>query len=95
MIINYAFLCIRTNDFSKIDELLNKDINTDLLEMEDRIRLGYLYSNRNFKEKFYELMYETRRSFFNEGSAHTSYAGIFLQRGDKDLDLLNLEKGNR
>lgn len=92
LIINYANLCLRNNDFSKVDELLGKDINIDLLKMEDRIRLGYLYSNRNFKEKFYELMYETRRKFFNESDAHNSYAGLFLQRGDKDLDLLNLKK---
>jgi tetratricopeptide (TPR) repeat protein len=92
LIIDYANLCLRNNDINKLKELLRKDIDPDVLKMEDRIALAYLYSNNDFNDRFYELMYETRRKFFNDSAVHSSYAGLFLMGGEKNSKLINLEK---
>lgn len=91
ILIELATLYYKKRDYSNLGELLKTKIETNNLSLPDRIKLAQLYSLRDFRSEFLNLIYETRRKFYNESEAHSHYVWLFLERKDKDLDLLNLD----
>jgi tetratricopeptide (TPR) repeat protein len=86
-----GFLYLRMKEDDKLDKLLDDEIIFDNLVLEQRIELAHLYSIRDKRNKFFNLIYETRRKFFDKSAAHSSYVWLMVQRGDKDLNLLNIK----
>lgn len=94
-----GLLYLRMGEMNKLDTLLRIKIDVSTfpneLNIETQIHLRFqlaqLYSVRDFKEKLFPLMYETRKKYFNNSGVHSSYVWLLMERGNKDLDLLNLK----
>jgi transcription elongation GreA/GreB family factor len=79
-------------NFEELDSFLKQSHPLADASLEDRIRLCQLLGLRGFSNQALDLMYETRRTFFNESEAHTQYIAIFFKT-EKELDpLLQVEK---
>lgn len=78
-------------NFEELDNFLKLPHPLAVASLEDRIRLSHLLSSRGFGHQALDIMYEARRTFFNESEAHTQYIVIFFET-DKELDpLLQVE----
>ncbi len=87
-----AVIDFRSNDMGELDEYLEKYHDLSSFSIEACIQLAQLYLVRNRDHKALEIMYETRRRFYDNSEAHLRYVGLFLQR-DKDADeWLNIVK---
>jgi tetratricopeptide (TPR) repeat protein/predicted Zn-dependent protease len=89
--LNLGLLYLKMNNGEALDILIASGIEYNKLSLEQRIQLTQLYSIRNKRDKFFNLLYETRRKFYNNSEAHSAYVWLILQRGDKDLDLLKID----
>ncbi|HYT46654.1 MAG TPA: hypothetical protein VEP90_30285, partial [Methylomirabilota bacterium] len=78
-------------NFEELDSFLKLPHPLADASLEDRIRLSHLLSSRGFSQQALDIMYEARRTFFNESEAHTQYIAIFFET-EKELDpLLQVE----
>ena len=78
-------------NFEELDSYLKQPHPLVDASLEDRIRLSHLLSSRGFSNQALDIMYEARRTFFNESEAHTQYIAIFFET-EKELDpLLQVE----
>jgi tetratricopeptide (TPR) repeat protein len=78
-------------NFEELDSFLKLPHPLADASLEDRIRLSHLLSSRGFSKQALDIMYEARRTFFNESEAHTRYIAIFFET-EKELDpLLQVE----
>lgn len=81
-------------NFEELDSYLKQPLPLADASLEDRIRLSHLLSSRGFSNQALDMMYEARRTFFNESEAHTHYIVIFFET-EKELDpLLQVENVN-
>ncbi len=85
MKLRFAVINFRTGEFEELDKFLNSSIDTSILSAEYGIQLAYLCAARNLIQKSFEIMYEIRRSFFNNGDVHLKYVGFFFQH-ERDAD---------
>lgn len=85
MKLRLAVVNFRSNNFKELDKFLKSPIDIGLLSLESIFQLAYLYATRKLVKKSFEIMYETRRKFFNNGDAHLKYIGCFFQR-ERDVD---------
>lgn len=92
MKLRLAVVNLRCSDFEDLDEFLNSSIDTSVLSLEHGFQLSYLYVARNSAQRAFEIMYEIRRKFFNNGDAHLKYIGFFFQRGREEEDWLNVSE---
>ena len=89
--LNLGHLYIRMNNEKSLDKLLDDGIDYNNFSLELRIEFAQLLSLRNKRDDLFNLLYETRKKFYNKSEAHSAYVWIILQRGDKDLDLLKID----
>lgn len=80
-----AVVNFRSNNFKELDEFLNSFIDIETLPLESALQLAYLHAARNLVQRSFEIMYEIRRKFFNNGDAHLKYIEFFFQR-ERDCD---------
>ena len=82
MQMHLAYVHHRLNNFEKFDRLLERlERSLDLknLSLQSYFNLAHLHQIGSKPEKALEIMYEARRTYFNEGDAHLKYFGLFLQ----------------
>jgi len=85
MKLRFAVINFRTGEFEELDKFLNSSIDVSILSAEYGIQLAYLCAARNLIQKSFEIMYEIRRRFFNNGDVHLKYVGFFFQY-ERDAD---------
>lgn len=72
-------------DFIELDEFLDREIDLDVLSLENGIQLAKLFAARRQTRRALDAIYEIRRKYINEADAHLSYVSIFLHR-ERDAD---------
>lgn len=73
MKLNLALLNRRCNNYDKVDEFLRTPFDMNCLSLEGCICLAFLFSERGFFQKAVEILYELRRSNFDNEKVHSSY----------------------
>ncbi|NTW26872.1 MAG: hypothetical protein HGA36_00950 [Candidatus Moranbacteria bacterium] len=81
----------RLNENEELDEFLNSEIDDSKLSFLSIMQLINLFEERGMWQKALDLMYETRRKFFDNEEAHMNYIGVFLRRENEAGDVLNRE----
>ena len=77
MQIRLAIVHSRSNKLEKIDRLLEKSFDLENLSLRSCLDLVYLYRIRSKPEKALDIMYETRRMYYDDPEAHLKYVGLF------------------
>lgn len=81
----------RLNETEELDEFLNAEIDDSKLSFLSIMQLINLFEERGMWRKALDLMYETRRRFFDNEEAHMNYVGVFLRREKEAENVLNKE----
>ena len=89
--IRLALINLRQQNFDELDSFLKQPHPIADASLEDRIHLSQLLSFRGFGDQALDVMYETRRTFFNASEAHTQYIAIFFKREKEPDPLLEVE----
>lgn len=95
MQIRLGLACYRLNKAEEIDNILDSfsDFkNFSFLEnlfLEACVQLAFLYQVRSQPEKALQVMYETRRTHFDNHDAHLQYIKLFYQVDKQILEVLN------
>ncbi|MCY3551687.1 MAG: tetratricopeptide repeat protein [Candidatus Poribacteria bacterium] len=79
MRIHLAYVYYRLNDVKEFENLLEETFDSKNLPLQSCFNLAHLYQIGSKPEKALEIMYEARRSHFNDADAHLKYFGLFLQ----------------
>ena len=87
MKLRLAVVNFRSNNFDELDKFLNSvvKVNVDNLSLIHCLQLAHLYSARNLTGRAFEILYGTRRQYYNNGQAHLSYIQFFFLR-EKSFD---------
>ena len=85
MRLRQAVINLHSNDLKELDNFLNSLIDINNLSLEACLQIAHLYAARGLNQKSFEIMYEIRRKFFNNGDVHLKYINFFFQR-EKDSD---------
>ncbi len=98
MQIRLGLVYYRSNKEKKIDHVLGNfsDFKNfsflENLSLEACVQLASLYQVRSQPEKVLQVMYETRRTHFDNRDAHLQYIRLFYQVDKQIPDLLNLDQ---
>lgn len=93
-VINY-----RRDDNLAVDEFLDKSPDYTKLDLQNRIQLALLNSERNKpRQRILDIGYEARRTFFNDPDAHLAYVQVMLTNRPQDdadelLDIRTVDVG--
>ena len=82
MQIHLAYVHHRLNNFEEFDRLLERlewSFSLKNLSLQSCFNLAHLHQIGSKPEKALEIMYEARRTYFNDADAHLKYFGLFLQ----------------
>ncbi|WP_414571619.1 tetratricopeptide repeat protein [Nostoc sp. CCY 9925] len=88
MRIRLALINCRIDALDELDNFLNLPIDINNLSLELGLNIVYLYGFRGFIEKYFEVLYQLRKKFFNQGKAHFNYFVAFLERETNSNSLL-------
>lgn len=91
MQIRLALINLRQQNFNEVDAFLQGPHPLAGASLEDRIHLAHLLRARGFGDEALDLMYETRRAFFNESDAHTQYMAMLFAREKEPDPLLEVD----
>ena len=78
MKLNLALLNRRCNNYDEVDEFLRIPFDVNWISAEGCICLAFLLSERGFFQKAVEILYEMRRSNFDNEKVHSSYVNLIL-----------------
>ena len=79
MQMHLAYVYHRLNNFEEFDRLLDRSFDLKNLSLQSHFNLAHLHWIGSKPEKSLEIMYEARRTYFNDADAHLKYFGLFLQ----------------
>lgn len=79
MQMHLAYVHHRLNNFEEFDRLLDKSFDLKNLSLQSHFNLAHLHRIGSKPEKALKIMYEARRTYFNDADAHLKYFGLFLQ----------------
>ena len=85
MQIRLGIVHFRSNNLEEVDCLLGKSFDLKKLSLESCFNLAYLYRIRSHPERALDIMYEARRTHYDNAEAHLKYIGLYYQV-DKELD---------
>ena len=89
MQIRLAGVHYRSNNVEELDCLLEKSVDLKNLSLLACLNLAYLHQVRSKPEKALDIMYETRRTHYNNPDVHLKYIGLFFQVGQRVGELLS------
>ena len=89
MQIRLAVVHSRSNKFEEVDRLLEKSFDLENLILRSYLDLVYLYRIRSEPEKALDIMYEARRTYYNNSEAHLKYVGLYYTVSEKMGELLH------
>jgi hypothetical protein len=92
MQLRLAVINLRSNDLAELDKFLDSAPEIHTLSLENGLQYASLLAIRNRGQKAFSVIYDLRRTFFNNPDAHLKYMGIFLQRENDTSDWLNVTK---
>lgn len=92
MQLRLAVINLRSNDFGELDEFLDSHFEIETLSLDHGLQFAGLLAIRNKYKKAFRVIYELRRTFFNNANAHMKYMGIFIQREKDACDWLNVAR---
>lgn len=92
MQLRLAVINLRLNDFDELDKFLDSNFEVGNLSLNHGLQFAGLLAIRNRYEKVFPVVYELRRTFFDNANAHMQYLSIFLQREKDATDWLNVNK---
>jgi len=86
-----ALINFRLNLLNDLNDYLRSEIKTDNFSYENCFVLSNLYATRNLLNEAFNLVYETRKKFFNEGNVHLGYIYFFFKNEYNFRNELNIE----
>ncbi len=93
ILVRNAVLNIQLECFSDLDEFLRRSFAFDeKTSFDNGLLYVFLLKERGFLEKAFQVLYELRRTYFNEPQAHLKYAGLFNEQARNIESLLKREK---
>ena len=79
----------RSNNLEEVDRLLEKAFDLQTLSLRSCFDLAHLYQIRSQPEKALDIMYEARRTHYNDAAAHLKYVGLFYTVTEQIDELLH------
>ena len=79
----------RSNNLEEVDRLLEKSFDLKTLSLRSYFDLAHLYQIRSQPEKALDIMYEARRTHYNDAAAHLKYVGLFYTVKEQMSELLH------
>ena len=79
MRIHLAYVHYRLNNIEEFENFLEGSFDPKNLPLQSYFNLAHLHQIGSKPEKALEIMYEARRTHFNNADAHLKYFGLFLQ----------------
>lgn len=92
MRLRLAVINLRLNDFIELDKFLDSPFEIKALSLDHGLQFAGLLAIRNKYKRAFSVIYELRRTFYNNANAHLKYMGVFLQREKDACDWLNVTK---
>ena len=89
MQIHLGIVHYRSNNLEEVDRLLEKSFDLQTLSLRSYFDLAYLYRIRSQPEKALDIMYEARRTHYNDAEAHLKYIGLFFTVNTEIDELLH------
>ena len=89
MQIHLGIVHYRSNNLEEVDRLLEKSFDLQTLSLRSYFDLAYLYRIRSQPEKALDIMYEARRTHYNNAAAHLKYVGLFYTVKEQMSELLH------
>ena len=88
MQIHLAVIYSRSNRLEDIDRLLDRSFDLKNLSLRSCFDLAHLYRIRSKPETALDIMYETRRTYYDNSEAHLKYVGLFYTVSEEMGELL-------
>ena len=92
MKLRLAILNFRSEDYNGVDTFLKGPFDINKLSLHSAHQLANLFSERKNNKEALEIMYETRRQFYNKSEAHSKYIGYFFFAERNGEQLTNIIK---
>ena len=89
MQIHLGIVHYRSNNLEEVDCLLEKSFDLQTLSLRSCFDLAYLYRIRSQPEKALDIMYEARRTHYDDAEAHLKYVGLFYTVKEQMSELLH------
>ena len=89
MQISLASIHYRSNNIKELDCLLERSFYLKNLSLPACFNLAYLHQVRSKPEKALDIMYEARRTHYDNPDAHLKYIGLFFQVSQQIGELLH------
>ncbi len=86
--LHLATINYRDQKWKEVDEYLKKSFDYEKLTLKYRIQYAELLSVRGFDKQAINVMYETRRKYFDQSKAHLHYIAILFRDEEKNDELL-------
>lgn len=86
-----ASIYFRLSLINELDEYLRSEIKTENFTFENCFVLANLFATRSLLSEAFNLVYETRRRFFNQGDVHLGYINFFFKNEYVFRNELNIE----
>lgn len=83
MKLNLAFLDLRCNNAGDVEDFLTAQFDLSLLSVENGIRLAFLFNEMGYFKKAIDILYELRRSNFENEAVHIAYIKFILFNEDE------------
>jgi tetratricopeptide (TPR) repeat protein len=90
--IRLAIINFKAKNFNYLDAFLKDFRDYEGLNLEAVINLVTMYSERGFRDKARELLYEFRAENPNDPEIHSRYIGYFFLKENNTTDLLDFDK---
>ena len=89
MQIRLAVIYSRSNRLEDIDHLLEGSFDLKSLSLRSCLDLAHLYRIRSKPERALSIMYEARRTYYDNSEAHLKYVGLFYTVSEQMGELLH------
>ena len=96
MQIRLGIIHLRSSHFEELDRLLETPFDVKNLSLRASFDLAHLNKVRSKAETALDIMYEARRTHFNDAEAHLKYIGLFYQVDmelEEELNPTTIEPG--
>ena len=88
MQIRLASVYYHLNRFDELDRLLERPFDLKNLPLQSCFNLAYFHQIRSKPKRALDIMYEVRRTHYNNADAHLKYIGLFYQVDEQLGELL-------
>lgn len=94
MQLRLAVINLRLSEIIELDKFLDSPFEIKTLTLDHGLQFAGLLAIRNKYERAFAVIYELRRTYYNDANAHLKYIAIFLQRERDASDWLKVTKAD-